>query len=193
MVLAKQEPVRFRRRYKRLVYGLAILLLLLAARFVYSLLTPNYRADADPPLHEGLCEIVKVLDGVTLLIRQQPLPDARSKTGRTIKVRLLSVTIPDDRSDEPGNSAGNQSAALAFTTDFLSSAEPRIELDRRIVDLDGAGLVYVFVDDISLNESLIRAGLARVDIYPGDSRRLENRLRKAEEAARVEKLGIWSD
>ena len=189
MVFAKQEPVRFRRRYKRLVYGLAILLLLLAARFLYSFLAPNYRADADPPLREGLCEIVKVVDGVTLLIRLQPLADDYSRKERTIKVRLLSVVIPEDRE----NTAAIQSAATDFTTAFLNNGQPQIELDRRSVDLDGTGLVYIYVDGISLNESLARAGLARVEIYPGDSRRLENRLRKAEEAARQERLGIWSD
>jgi endonuclease YncB( thermonuclease family) len=43
-----------------------------------------------------------------------------------------------------------------------------------------------------LNEELVRAGLAKVKIYPGDSSTIGRRLTQAEKEAKQDARGIWS-
>jgi len=51
----------------------------------------------------------------------------------------------------------------------------------------------VFLADKMLNEELVRAGLAHVLAYPGDSESMTRRLRAAEQEARQSRRGIWSE
>jgi endonuclease YncB( thermonuclease family) len=44
-----------------------------------------------------------------------------------------------------------------------------------------------------LNEELVRAGLAHVSTYAGDSETMARRLRTAEQEAREIGRGIWSE
>jgi len=43
-----------------------------------------------------------------------------------------------------------------------------------------------------LNEELLRAGLADVSVFPGDSESMARRMRVAAEEARRAKRGVWS-
>ena len=67
-----------------------------------------------------------------------------------------------------------------------------MRLDRRRIDQYGRYLAYVYVGDAMLNEELVRAGLARVSTYSGDSAPIERRLLRAQDEARQAGRGIWS-
>jgi micrococcal nuclease len=66
-----------------------------------------------------------------------------------------------------------------------------LRLDRRRKDRYDRFLAYVYVEDQMLNEELVRAGLARVSVYPGDSPQIAKRLREAEQEAQKANRGIW--
>jgi micrococcal nuclease len=53
-------------------------------------------------------------------------------------------------------------------------------------------LAYLYVGDKMLNVELVRAGLARVSHYPGDSATRHRLLIKAQDEARDARRGIWS-
>ena len=107
-------------------------------------------------------------------------------------VRLLGVDCPEsvhpDRPVEPWALEATQ-----FTREFVAGGRVWLRFDRRRVDKYQRRLAYVLVQDQLLNEALLRAGLARTMIYPGDSETIARRLRAAEQAARQNRRGVWAE
>lgn len=133
-------------------------------------------------LVEGPAKVVRVVDGDTLILRQ---------AGEQYRVRLLGVDTPETvKEDTTVQQWGPE--ATEFTNSFVRQGEVRVELDKRRVDRFGRSLAYVYVGEKMLNVELVRAGLARVAHYPGDSQAMLRLLRQAESEARSERRGIWS-
>ncbi len=182
---------RFRRRPAHWV-TLAILLALvvlgrLAQRHFFS---PKSDGETSPPqLSEGEYRLDRVVDGDTIIIFDR---------GRRLRVRLLAIDTPEVfKHDESGRVYSNNPDPFAleaskFTKDFLAGGKVRLRFGRRRVDQYGRLLAFVFVDDRSLNEQLVRAGLARAEIYPGDENSLTNAILKAQREAHEARRGIWS-
>lgn len=80
------------------------------------------------------------------------------------------------------------------TKELLTHAK-RIEVEYDIGqrnDKYGRNLVYVYVDGTMLNEILVREGFASVAyVYPPNIKYID-RLEKAENQAKSDKIGIWS-
>lgn len=134
------------------------------------------------PLVEGDYSVQRVVDGDTLLL-----------TGGQ-RVRLLAIDTPETvRPDHPVEAWGKEAAA--FTRQFVDSANDRVRLtfDQDKVDQHGRHLAYVWVEDRLLNEELVRAGLAKANTHFDNDQAMEQRLKKAETAARQAKRGIWSE
>lgn len=146
----------------------------------------------------GPCEVVRVVDGDTLIVRQ---PAATANKGgepggsgeaAQFRVRLLGVDTPETvKEGTPVEAWGPE--ATEFTRAFVRRGAARVELDKRRVDRFGRSLAYVYVGDEILNVELVRAGLARVSHYPGDSLAMLRLLRQAETEARQAEHGMWSD
>lgn len=156
------------------------------------LLELNRAADPVAAMREGACEVVRVVDGDTILVRQQVDSPSSVSSGLRdhVRVRLLGIDTPETvKEGHPVERWGPE--ATEFTQRFLAGGRAQLRFDKRRVDRYGRLLAYVYVDDRMLNEELVRAGLARVSLYPGDSESIGRQLRRAEEAARREKIGIW--
>ncbi len=178
--------MRMRRRRTRLVLLVAALVVVVAARVGYDWL---FREDS-APLTAGPCEVVRVVDGDTVIVRQQTKPPDPPSVHEA-RVRLLGIDTPETvKPNSPVEPWGPE--ATEFTKRLTAEGNLRLELDKRRIDRYGRSLAYVFVGDKLLNEELVRAGLARVSVYPGDSATMERRLRAAEEEARKAERGIWS-
>jgi micrococcal nuclease len=107
------------------------------------------------------------------------------------RLRLLGVDTPETvKEDTPVEPFGPE--ATAFTRRFVANGQARLELDKRRVDRFGRSLAYLYVGEEMLNVELVRAGLARVAHYPGDSQSMHSLLRAAEREAQRERRGIWS-
>jgi micrococcal nuclease len=142
-------------------------------------------------LDEGLYAVVRVVDGDTLIVRPASAPATGRTSSAQFPVRLLGIDCPETVHPEmPVQPWGPEAAA--FTRTFVSGGSVRLQFDKRRIDRYGRYLAYVLAGEQMLNEALVAAGLARVEIYPGDSQSIERRLRAAEQQAREAGCGIWS-
>jgi endonuclease YncB( thermonuclease family) len=169
-----------------------LLAALLALRLGYDWWHVGEDRQADTVLPEGLYQVVRVIDGDTLVVRAPSEDLTENIPGGGFHLRLLGVDCPESvRPQHPVEPWALE--ASAFTRDFVSGHAVRLRFDRRRVDKYQRRLAYVFVADKMLNEELLRAGLARVMILPGDSETVARRLRAAQSEARQHTRGIWSN
>ncbi|REK17296.1 MAG: thermonuclease [Planctomycetota bacterium] len=168
---------RFRRSPYRTLVVVIVLVILAIVRYVRE-------DDAVPtpaePLAEGMHGVVRVVDGDTIIV------------GSDSVVRLIGVDTPETvKPDHPVEPFGPE--ATKFTRQFLAGGTARLEFDRERVDRFGRFLAYVWVGDRMLNEELLRAGLARWEPNFHYSAAKKAIFREAQEQARDEGLGLWSD
>jgi micrococcal nuclease len=126
--------------------------------------------------------VVRVVDGDTLHAR---------RGGRDVTVRLIGIDTPEV--DWYGGEAECFGArAGRFAVRLLDGRRVRLELARERLDPYGRTLAYLYLPDGRMvNVVLVRRGFARVTIFPPNDRH-EDRLRRAEAAARGEAAGLWS-
>jgi len=173
-----------RQFYKNRRLPAVVAVVLLAFVLARVFLIPGARTDdaSSKNLAEGEYPVVRVVDGDTIIVFHQ---------GENVRVRLLGIDTPETvKPDHPVEFMGPE--ASEFSNEFLEESVCRLRFDRRRIDQYGRWLAYVYVDDVMLNEELVRQGLARVSVYPGDSTSIERQLRKAEEEAKTNGRGIWS-
>jgi micrococcal nuclease len=135
-----------------------------------------------PPesLAEGEHRVERVIDGDTLLLADGA------------RVRLIGVDCPETvKPHHPIEPFGPE--ASAFTKSFVAGGQVRLQFDRERIDRYDRFLAYVFVGDAMLNEELLRAGLARVEHRFHYSQSIKRQFDQAEEEARLERRGIWSE
>lgn len=111
-----------------------------------------------------------------------------------VKVRFLGIEveeiIKDDETDEINGS---------FVSDYVCSAlksakKIRIEYEPNTEKEDKLGRIqaWVFVDDVLLQEDLVKLGYAKV-MYINDDYLYSEKLKSAQSFAKEKKLGIWKD
>ena len=111
--------------------------------------------------------------------------------GEEKKVRFLAIDTPEvgDNPEPFGKEASN------YTCNTLKNAkEIYLEYDGASDKEDKYGrvLAFVYVDGKLLEQELIEKGLAKVAYIYGDYEHVDE-LRKQEEIAKENKVGIWSD
>ena len=129
---------------------------------------------ADDPPTEGACEVVQVLAGDELVIRQ---------AGRNYRLRLLGISVPSSVA----------AAAQARLADFCAAGKATIDLDKRRATNSGEALAWLYVDNELAADHLVRAGLARFQSYPGDDQGLTRLVREAQDEARQAQRGCWAE
>ncbi len=170
---------RYRRSYRSQAIAIAILLVLLLARW------QGWFPDQAPPLpgaaSGGVYEVERVVDGDTLLLRGHP------------RVRLQGIDTPETvLEDHPVEPWGPE--ATTFTQQFIrdASGRVRLEIDGESTDHYDRWLRFVWHDGRLLNEELVRAGLARAKLGYDYSQAKKDRLRRAQLEAQRAGRGIWS-
>ncbi len=111
--------------------------------------------------------------------------------GDKIKARFLAIDTPESTTkvEEYGKEASE------YTCNLLTNAgtiEIEYDPDSDKLDKYNRHLVWVFVDGELLQETVIENGLAEVAYLYGDYK-YTSRLESAEEIARENKVGMWSD
>ena len=128
--------------------------------------------------------VERVVDGDTIIVR---LPD-----GRRERVRLLGIDTPESVDPRrPVECFGKEAAAR--TRKLLAGRHVLLEFDptQGLRDRYGRLLAYVFRDDgLFINETLIAEGFAHEYTYKVPHRYRE-RFRKAQQAAKAAKRGLW--
>lgn len=130
-------------------------------------------------------EFYKCVDGDT----------AKIKYNDQIKtLRFLAIDTPETKHPEKGREPFGKEASN-YTCNKLENAKNiKIEYDTGSDKTDkyDRDLVWVFVDDILLQQELIIKGYAKVAYLYGDYKYTEM-LQEKEKVAKAKKVGIWGD
>ncbi|WP_434120579.1 thermonuclease family protein [Salinicoccus roseus] len=135
---------------------------------------------------EGLIPVslYRVVDGDTVNVIDD--------SGQELKLRLLLIDTPETvHPNKPVEPYGKE--ASARLTELLNAADQLyIEYDSGDkTDHYDRHLVYLYADDVSVHEVLLKEGLARVG-YIYEQQRYLSEFRAAEQYAKDRGLGIWS-
>lgn len=126
-------------------------------------------------------ELVEPIDGDTAKFRVD---------GKVETVRFLLIDTPETHHPRLGEQPLGKEAS-EFTKNTLEQARRiTLEYDAEKEDKYGRVLAYVYADGKSVQEELLKRGLARVG-YIYESRRHLEDFRKAEDIAQEKKIGIW--
>lgn len=170
---------RFRPPRRGSLLALAALLLWIALRVWQQTQDAARSGDVNTASESATATVQRVVDGDTLLL------------AGGVRVRLLGVDTPETKiAGQPPEPWGPQ--ASEFTAQFCRGGTVRLEFDRERFDRYHRTLAYVYVDDVMLNEELIRQGFSAAQTqYPFRSD-MKRRFVEAEKEARAAHRGIWS-
>ncbi|TCT21743.1 micrococcal nuclease [Melghiribacillus thermohalophilus] len=139
-------------------------------------------APGEPEQDQGIpATVTRVVDGDTLEI---------SMNGKTETVRLLLVDTPETKHpSKPVQPFGPE--ASQFVKDKLEGKQVHVDVGIEERDHYGRILAYVWIDGETIQEKLLRKGLARTAYLYNDVRMLEE-FYEAQDIAMRKEIGIWS-
>ena len=111
-----------------------------------------------------------------------------------IKVKFLGIEVEEKIKDETTLEI-NETFISDYVCNLLkSSTKIKIEYEPTIEKEDKFGRIqaWVFVDDVLLQEELVRIGYAKV-MYLNDDFLYADKLKEAQNYAKENRLGIWKD
>lgn len=139
-------------------------------------------AEEEAPVHGQNGKVLSVTDGDTIKVQLD--------NGLSEKVRLILVDTPETKHPRLGVQPFGKEAS-AFTTKELTGKKVTLELDVEQRDRYGRLLAYVWVGNTLFNERLIEEGLARVAVFPPNTKYVD-RFREVQKKAQASEIGIWS-
>lgn len=110
--------------------------------------------------------------------------------GKKETIRLILVDTPETKHPKTGVQPFGPEATK-FTTEQLSGKEIQIEPGIEERDRYGRLLAYVYIGDKMFNKMLVKEGLARVAVYPPNTKYLDE-FEQLQEEAKQKEIGIWS-
>lgn len=134
------------------------------------------------PSTEEIGLVTNVVDGDTIDV---------NLNGQTYRVRYILVNTPETKHPTLGVEPFGPEA-FAANKALVEGKTVTLEKDVSPTDKYGRLLRYVYVDNLLVNEELLRLGLAQVDIYPPDLKYLD-RFRAVQQQARDAGVGMWAN
>ena len=122
----------------------------------------------------NLFEVARVLDGDTI-----ELLDGR-------KVRYIGINSP-----EPTKNTCFGKESTNKNKELVEGKMVRLEKDISDTDKYGRLLRYVYVEDLLINDVLVREGYAKISTYPPDVK-FQEQFKESERQARENLKGFWS-
>lgn len=160
------------RSHRKFIY-LIIVILIFGAFYFFE------KRDESPKSQEY--RVIDVIDGDTVII-----DDVRNS-----RVRYLGIDTPEIAlQDAPGEPLSKE--ATDFNAELVEGQEVVLEFDQEKYDVYGRILAYVYVDDVLVNEELLKEGLATVLIIPPNDMHSEKIYSAISEAKRNKK-GLWGE
>jgi len=161
-------------------------LLLLVVVAIAAVYFPELFSEVDEtPSRKGLVpvELVKTIDGDTIKIMYE---------GKEQNVRYLLIDTPETNHPRLGKQPFGEKAKER-NRELMNSGKLEIEFDiGGKTDKYARLLAYIYIDGVSVQETLLEEGLARVAyVYPPNTRHLDA-YKKAEEKAKKAGIGIWT-
>lgn len=125
--------------------------------------------------------VTKVIDGDTVIVNMD---------GKEERVRLILVDTPETKHPQMGVQPFGPEAS-AFTTEQLEGKDITLEGGVQERDRYGRVLAYVWIGDKLFNQTLLENGLARVAVYPPNTKYLDE-FNATQETAKKKAVGLWS-
>jgi len=140
---------------------------------------PEGQVEGAAEQQEGI-RVTRVIDGDTIEL----------ETGETI--RYIGIDTPETvHPTKPVQCLGTE--ASAKNKELVDGKKVKLEKDVSETDKYGRTLRYVYLDDGRMvNDILVREGFASAASYPPDVK-YQDQFREAEQSARANKWGLWSD
>ncbi|MDS9472206.1 thermonuclease family protein [Sporosarcina pasteurii] len=126
-------------------------------------------------------KVTRVVDGDTFIVHLD---------GKEERVRLILVDTPETKHPQMGVQPFGPEAS-AFTTEQLEGKEITLEVGVQERDRYGRILAYAWIGDKLFNQTLLEKGLARVAVYPPNTKYLDD-FNAAQNTAKKKAIGIWS-
>jgi len=155
------------RNFPKIAKILIISVLVVAGVFVFV----NFKNS-----NEYVVKVIKVIDGDTIVIEGGEI------------VRYIGINSPETGQDKDDCFAQE---AFNANKELIEGKEVKLEKDVSERDKYGRLLRYVWVDDIFVNEYLVRYGYALSVKYPPDIKYAEQ-FDSLEKQAQEENIGLWS-
>lgn len=126
-------------------------------------------------------KVVNVVDGDTIDVIMN---------GKKERVRFILVDTPETKHPQMGVQPFGEEASN-FTKEQLLDQDIILELDVAERDRYGRLLAYIWLNGKNFNEILIERGLARVAVFPPNTKYVD-RFREIQQTAQEQAIGIWS-
>lgn len=140
--------------------------------------TQSQPAGDSPDLQQA--QVINVVDGDTIDV----LID-----GQEYRIRYILVDTPETKHPtKPIEPFGPE--ASEANRRLVEGKPVQLEKDVSETDQFGRLLRYVYVDNVMVNEELLRLGLAQVSTYPPDVK-YADRFLAVQQQAQAQSLGIW--
>ena len=171
--------------FKRtLLAFITVVTLLVGGRFYFTHAQFSSRHAPDTKLAKTLEDnhVVRVVDGDTIIVALNHKP---------VTVRLLGINTPETvKPNSPVECYGPE--ASARTKELLTDKVIRLEADDSQDNEDKYHrlLRYVFLDEVNVNESLVRDGYAREYTYR-HAYKYQKEFRADQKDAKKNKRGLW--
>lgn len=160
---------------KKNIQKIIVALVIAVATFFYILTGDEdvlfWQNDTKNEHIEQTHHVTRVIDGDTFVI----------ETGE--RVRMIGIDTP-----EQGQIYYQE--AKEHLKDLINDQDVRLEMDRSQVDRYGRLLRHVYIDDMWINEIMIKEGYARFATFPPDVAHVDA-FRIGEKEAREKKRGLW--
>ncbi|WP_199320585.1 thermonuclease family protein [Leptolyngbya sp. FACHB-261] len=177
------------RKTSRLKPGRAVALWVIAAIGLSLWLTACQKAlvRPDPDHATQVVQVQRVINAQAL-----DVVSAQATPGLTERVQLIGLDAPDLEQRPWGLQAQRFLDDLIGPKSVRSQSQPvLLEFDVQPQDRFGRKLAYIWVGELLVNEKLVAEGYALAVLRPPNLK-YEERLRRAQERARLLGLGIWN-
>lgn len=154
-----------------------------------SLVTPSSQVKgAQDMTGSDLVTVTRVVDGDTIEVKAESYSPERAE--RVERVRYVGIDTPETVDPRKpvqcfGQEASNKNKELVL------GKKVRLEKDISETDKYGRLLRYVWVENIFVNDYLIRNGFAKLDTFPPDVK-YASQFQSAQKEAQDNNRGLWA-
>jgi len=127
-------------------------------------------------------EVLKVIDGDTIKVKLE--------NGEEERVRMTLIDTPETKHPQLKVQPFGIEASEYNTSELLGK-KVVLELDVQERDQYGRVLAYVWHEDVLFNKVLLEKGLARVAVFPPNTKYVDQ-FKSVEQEAKKSGYGIWS-
>lgn len=133
--------------------------------------------------HPDVVSVYKVVDGDTFWVK--------NGRGKTVKIRLIGIDAPEDRNTFHKKKHPFGKTSKRYLDSLILHKQIRLEYDVDSLDRYGRTLAYAYLDDIFINEAMIKNGFALLMTVPPNVR-YQSQLFVSQKHAKENRLGIWA-